>query len=403
MRRARDPVRPLDRGRAARRPDRRARPRRARRVRRAGADRPGRSRVRGVRAPATRARCSAAPARAARWRWPPPAGRAPRTVGVVPHRRRSGTRWRAAGLADDVALADARDPVALAAAVTGALGGPADVTVVCVDVPGCEHGAILATADGGTVIFFSMATSFPGRRARRRGPGRRRHDADRQRLRARPRRRSRWTCCAPSRRCGAVRGPAGGRLTRHDGHPSSRCYRGGRVYSAGRPARHRPARRATAGSPGSGADADAPAADRDGRPARRAGHAGVRGRARARHRHRPDPAPAWTCPAPRSPARCSTRWPAFAADLPGRRGGARPRLGRVDLAGPGARRRRGELDRAGGGRRVYLSQASIHSALCSSAAAGRRCRPGVRRATTPSGWLRRAGPPRGAGGGARAR
>jgi L-erythro-3,5-diaminohexanoate dehydrogenase len=30
-----------------------------------------------------------------------------------------------------------------------------------VDVPGCEHGAILATAAGGTVIFFSMATSFP--------------------------------------------------------------------------------------------------------------------------------------------------------------------------------------------------------------------------------------------------
>ena len=36
----------------------------------------------------------------------------------------------------------------------------ADVTVVCVDVPGCEGGALLATADGGTVIFFSMATSF---------------------------------------------------------------------------------------------------------------------------------------------------------------------------------------------------------------------------------------------------
>jgi L-erythro-3,5-diaminohexanoate dehydrogenase len=34
------------------------------------------------------------------------------------------------------------------------------VTVVCVDVPGCEHGAILATAAGGTVVFFSMATSF---------------------------------------------------------------------------------------------------------------------------------------------------------------------------------------------------------------------------------------------------
>ena len=81
------------------------------------------------------------------------------TVGVVPVEREE-TLLREAGLADHVALADARDPVALAAAVGGALGGPADVTVVCVDVPGCEHGAILATADRGTVIFFSMATSF---------------------------------------------------------------------------------------------------------------------------------------------------------------------------------------------------------------------------------------------------
>ena len=32
--------------------------------------------------------------------------------------------------------------------------------MVCVDVPGCEGGAILSTADRGTVIFFSMATSF---------------------------------------------------------------------------------------------------------------------------------------------------------------------------------------------------------------------------------------------------
>jgi L-erythro-3,5-diaminohexanoate dehydrogenase len=63
---------------------------------------------------------------------------------------------RAAGLADDVVVADARDPVAVADAV----GEPVDVTVVCVDVPGCEHGAVLATAAGGTVVFFSMATSF---------------------------------------------------------------------------------------------------------------------------------------------------------------------------------------------------------------------------------------------------
>jgi L-erythro-3,5-diaminohexanoate dehydrogenase len=82
-----------------------------------------------------------------------------RTVGVVPVEREA-VLLREVGLADHVALADARDPVALAAAVQDALRGPADVTVVCVDVPGCEHGAILATADGGTVIFFSMATSF---------------------------------------------------------------------------------------------------------------------------------------------------------------------------------------------------------------------------------------------------
>ncbi|MDW5325869.1 zinc-binding alcohol dehydrogenase [Plantactinospora sp. KLBMP9567] len=82
-----------------------------------------------------------------------------RAVGVVPVLAER-ERLLAAGLADEVVLADARDPVGLAAAVTAALGGPADVTVVCVDVPGCEHGAILATADGGTVIFFSMATSF---------------------------------------------------------------------------------------------------------------------------------------------------------------------------------------------------------------------------------------------------
>jgi L-erythro-3,5-diaminohexanoate dehydrogenase len=83
---------------------------------------------------------------------------AARTVGVVPHRGEAEL-LEAAGIADVVAIADARDPVALSQAVQTA-GGPADVTVVCVDVPGCEGGAILSTRDGGTVIFFSMATSF---------------------------------------------------------------------------------------------------------------------------------------------------------------------------------------------------------------------------------------------------
>ncbi|UMG92523.1 L-erythro-3,5-diaminohexanoate dehydrogenase [Nocardioides sp. TF02-7] len=82
-----------------------------------------------------------------------------RTIGVVPVDAEA-RRLRAAGLADEVVVADARDPVGLRDAVAAA-GGPADVTVVCVDVPGCEGGAVLATADGGTVVFFSMATSFP--------------------------------------------------------------------------------------------------------------------------------------------------------------------------------------------------------------------------------------------------
>ncbi|MFG1909860.1 L-erythro-3,5-diaminohexanoate dehydrogenase [Kribbella sp. NPDC048928] len=83
---------------------------------------------------------------------------AERTIGIVPFQAEHD-RLTGAGIADVVALADARDPVALAQAVDEA-GGPADITVVCVDVPGCEHSAVLSTAAGGTVIFFSMATSF---------------------------------------------------------------------------------------------------------------------------------------------------------------------------------------------------------------------------------------------------
>jgi L-erythro-3,5-diaminohexanoate dehydrogenase len=81
-----------------------------------------------------------------------------RTVAVVPNDAEA-VLLRDSGVADDVVVADARDPIALRDAVAST-GGPADVTVVCVDVPGCEGGAILATADKGTVIFFSMATSF---------------------------------------------------------------------------------------------------------------------------------------------------------------------------------------------------------------------------------------------------
>ncbi|XVV17378.1 L-erythro-3,5-diaminohexanoate dehydrogenase [Actinoplanes sp. CA-131856] len=80
-----------------------------------------------------------------------------RTVGVV---RDEAERASLRDIADVAVIADARNPVEVAQKVRDALGHEATVTVVCVDVPGCEHGAILATAEGGTVIFFSMATSF---------------------------------------------------------------------------------------------------------------------------------------------------------------------------------------------------------------------------------------------------
>ena len=88
---------------------------------------------------------------------------ASKVIGVVPTETEAQLLRHPAttkdALADEIVIADARDPVGLAEKVEAA-GGPADVTVVCVDVPGCEGGAILSTKQGGTVIFFSMATSF---------------------------------------------------------------------------------------------------------------------------------------------------------------------------------------------------------------------------------------------------
>jgi len=88
---------------------------------------------------------------------------AAKVIGVVPTETEAALLRRPMTaqdpLADEIVIADARDPVGLAKKV-GEAGGPADVTVVCVDVAGCEGGAILSTAQGGTVIFFSMATSF---------------------------------------------------------------------------------------------------------------------------------------------------------------------------------------------------------------------------------------------------
>src|ERR1700722_18468129 len=86
---------------------------------------------------------------------------ASKVIGVVPTEAEATLLRNPAAthLVDGIVIADARDPVGLAEKVRNA-GGPADVTVVCVDGAGCEGGAILSTTQGGTVIFFSMATSF---------------------------------------------------------------------------------------------------------------------------------------------------------------------------------------------------------------------------------------------------
>lgn len=78
-----------------------------------------------------------------------------RRVGVVVDHGDART-LQATDLATEIVVADATNPVGLAEAV----GRPVGLTVVCVDVSGAEHGAILLTEPGGTVIFFSMATSF---------------------------------------------------------------------------------------------------------------------------------------------------------------------------------------------------------------------------------------------------
>jgi L-erythro-3,5-diaminohexanoate dehydrogenase len=65
------------------------------------------------------------------------------------------------GLCDAGASVDATQAVQVMEAATKLLGGEqADLVVNCASVANTEMGCILSVKDGGTVIFFSMATSF---------------------------------------------------------------------------------------------------------------------------------------------------------------------------------------------------------------------------------------------------
>jgi L-erythro-3,5-diaminohexanoate dehydrogenase len=68
---------------------------------------------------------------------------------------------RALGICDHVAVADARDPLAVRDAVLPHTDGQgAHLTLSCVNVPGVEISAIVATRDRGKVYYFAMSTSF---------------------------------------------------------------------------------------------------------------------------------------------------------------------------------------------------------------------------------------------------
>lgn len=81
-------------------------------------------------------------------------------IGLGPSQKGS-ERMKEMGFADVVIQADATDPLQVMQAVSEATKGQlADVVINCVNIPGTEMASIMATKDGGTVYFFSMATSF---------------------------------------------------------------------------------------------------------------------------------------------------------------------------------------------------------------------------------------------------
>lgn len=84
-----------------------------------------------------------------------------RVVGIVPNGDTPAARLLVEhGYVDRLAVLDARDALAVDAALPDALPQLADLVVNCVNVSGTELASILCCKDDGTVYFFSMSTSF---------------------------------------------------------------------------------------------------------------------------------------------------------------------------------------------------------------------------------------------------
>ena len=74
---------------------------------------------------------------------------------------KSTDRARKLNLADEYFAADATDAVGMYNKISELTGGQlADIVINCVNIENTEMASILACKDGGTVYFFSMATSF---------------------------------------------------------------------------------------------------------------------------------------------------------------------------------------------------------------------------------------------------
>ena len=82
-----------------------------------------------------------------------------RTIGVAPHEAEAGCS-RDAGLADEVVVADARDPLALRDAVTGGRRAGGRHRGLRRRARAARAARSCPPPPAGTVIFFSMATSF---------------------------------------------------------------------------------------------------------------------------------------------------------------------------------------------------------------------------------------------------
>jgi L-erythro-3,5-diaminohexanoate dehydrogenase len=83
-----------------------------------------------------------------------------RTLALIDAEEQICRRARDLGLCDVALCADLRDPLSALGTLEAAGLPRADLTIVVVNATDCETASLLLTADHGTVLFFSMATSF---------------------------------------------------------------------------------------------------------------------------------------------------------------------------------------------------------------------------------------------------